>query len=319
MPFLLLVSLLSIANTDYSVYLEVVSMRNLMSPTYLFCLLFASAPQLLLSQQVLGSDSIRGSQIEVDVHGNITLLETERNTIRRLTRELAPADQVGGSGWRNDQFDRPSGVWARNGIDVFVADYGNHRIQRFDRSLNFVSSLSTRESDNAAERFGYPTDVALSRLGDLYICDSENTRIVKVDRSNRVERSFGGFDAGKGRLRNPRTLEIGPRDRVYVLDGTRILVFDSFGNFMRQVAGGMFQGSPPVIFADEKGLVVLSSDVLYCFDEEDRLQASIALESLVAGRLENVRSLAFSAKKCYLLTDSGLLIVVDPRTQERLE
>jgi hypothetical protein len=209
-------------------------------------------------------------------------------------------------------------VWARNGINVFVADYGNHRIQRFDRNLNFVSSLSTRERDDPAERFGYPTDVALSRLGELYICDGENARIVKVDRSNRVERSFGGFDAGEGRLHKPRTIEIGPKDRVYVLDGARIMVFDSFGNFIHQVADGMFQG-PTVMFADQNGLVALNSDMMYCFDGEDRLRKSVPLESVIAEGAGTVRSMAFAAGRCYLLTEGGLFVAGDPRAEERLE
>src|SRR5437867_9667221 len=130
-----------------------------------------SGPQL--SAQVTRSAS--GERIDIDIYGNIYILSADRNTLKVLSKDRTLKREIGGSGWENDQFDRPTGVWARNGIDVFVADYGNHRIQRFDRNLNYVSTLYTRDNPNPEERFGYPTDVAVSRLGDLFICDTENS------------------------------------------------------------------------------------------------------------------------------------------------
>ena len=260
---------------------------------------------------------ISGYQLSVDIYGNIFIVDENKNTVRLFSNEQELLREIGGSGWEDDQFDRPVGLWARNGIDVFVADYGNHRIQRFDRNLNFVSSLSTRESNNPEERFGYPTDVALSRLGDLYICDSENSRIVIVDRLTKVERTFGGFDAGLGRLYSPEGLEIGPRDHVYVLDGDRIVVFDSFGNFLHELAKDVFK-EPVSLFADNEGIVVLDDDALYCFDQDERPMWTIPTDS-IEGTADGIRSIAFSANQMYLLTTDGLITKPDPRRKLKLD
>ena len=262
-----------------------------------------------------GKTKIKGQQFNIDIYGNIFVLDTDRNILRLFSKEQKLLREIGGSGWENDQFDRPVGLWARNGIDVFVADYGNHRIQRFDRSLNFVSSLFTRDSSNPEERFGYPTDVALSRLGDLYICDSENSRVLKVDRFNKVERTFGGFDAGEGRLYAPERLEIGPKDNVYVLDGSRVIVFDSFGNFLHELARGVFK-EPVSLFADNDGVVVLDDDILYCFDEEERARRTIPIDS-IAGAPAHINSIAFSGTFMYILAADGLITVHDPRPSEQ--
>lgn len=258
------------------------------------------------------SQVFSGNDIEVDLNGNVFVLDTGQSAVRHLTPELVLAAEVGGSGWGDNQFDHPRGMWARNGIDVFVADYGNHRIQRFDRSLHLVSSLYTRESDNPDKRFGYPTDVALSRFGDLYVCDGENSRILKVSGLSRVERHFGGLDAGDGRLHNPTRIEIGPRDFVYVLDGERIVEFDAFGNFMRLIAPGVFHGDI-LLFADLRGLVVMSSSLMYFFDDEDRLRFTVPIETLLKGTQPAVRSMSFMRNLLYLLTDEGVVAVPDPR------
>ena len=171
-------------------------------------LLLASVRFVVTQEQQTTS---RG-QLDVDIYGNIYILNTDRNTLKLFAKDRSLKREVGGSGWENDQFDRPSGLWARNGIDVFVADYGNHRIQRFDRHLSYVSTLYARENPDPDERFGYPTDVAVSRLGDLFICDSENSRIVKVNRFTQVERTFGGFSAGN--YRRPRGSDSGCRYRA---------------------------------------------------------------------------------------------------------
>lgn len=255
----------------------------------------------------------RGLALDVDIHGRLYILDEKQNTVTLFSREGKPLARIGGAGWENDQFDSPRGIWARNGIDVFVADFGNHRIQRFDRNLNYVSTLLTRESPNPDERFGFPTDVSLSRQGDLYICDTENSRILKVSGLSRVERSFGGFDAGRGRLTRPRQAEIGPEDRVYVQDGPRIVVFDAFGNFTREFDFGLEEGST-AMFADMRGLLIAGRDSLYWLDSADRLALTSGMEALVGPEKGAPRGLAVSGGSMIMLFEEGPVTIPDPRT-----
>jgi DNA-binding beta-propeller fold protein YncE len=217
---------------------------------------------------------------------------------------------VGGQGWDNDQFDSPRGIWARNGVDIFIADYGNHRIQRFDRTLNFVSSFSTRERSNPDERFGYPADVALSRLGDLFICDTENSRILKVSRLSKVDRYFGGFDAGKGRLINPSRLALGPRDHIYVLDGSRIAVFDNFGNYLDDLGSGQLQG-PVALDGDADIVVVADKGSIWFFDVNHMSVALIPLDELEF-EFASIRDVVVCRGRVFLMTDLGMHLLDIP-------
>ena len=270
-----------------------------------FSMVLAFAPPALPQTMRLS-----GTALDVDLYGNIYVLDAEKNTLALYDRSGHLQHDVGGPGWLDGQFDRPSGVWARNGIDVFIADFGNHRIERFDRSLNFVSSFSTRESDNPDDRFGYPSGVALSRLGELFLCDTENGRIVKVDRFSTVERTFGGIGGGKGHLATPTSVAVGPKDAVYVLDGGRVAVFDAFGNYLRDLIPGLLR-RPSALFADNAVVAVLDSAAIFLFDADERPAGVVPLSTLPSAGAD-VRSLAFCSGTLYILTGEGVLRMPDP-------
>ncbi|HEX9657892.1 MAG TPA: NHL repeat-containing protein [Bacteroidota bacterium] len=253
---------------------------------------------------------VTGDNLDIDISGAFYVLDGHASTITKISPEGKILARIGGPGWDNDRFDQPSGIWARNGLDIFVADYGNHRIQRFDRDLSFVSSFSTRESENANERFGYPADVALSRLGELYICDTENVRVIKVDRRNRVELSFGGVDAGKGRLTSPRKLAIGPGDHLFVLDDAIVREFDAFGNYLRDLIPREFL-SPISLFGDEEALVVCDRDSLRFY--VGRGSQSFFLDELLGNERRVVRDFSISKGSVFFLTETGVTAVPDPR------
>ena len=135
----------------------------------------------------------------------------------------------GGYGWDENSFDDPSDVFA-DPLTIYVADKNNHAIKRFDKNLNYLSSLNTRESDNSEEQFGYPLSCATSNQGDLYFIDSENKRVMKFDIYGNFITNLGGFDAGKYLLSNPSQLAIASSNNIYVIDKLNIVVFDQYGN-----------------------------------------------------------------------------------------
>ena len=137
--------------------------------------------------------------------------------------------EIGGYGWGESAFDTPSDIIA-NSLNVYVCDKQNHRVQAFDKDLNFISELYTRERDNPEERFGYPLSCALSSMGDLYILDSENIRVLKFDLFGNYIQNFGGFDWGIFSLKNPKKLTINSDNSILVLDDSVLVIYDQFGN-----------------------------------------------------------------------------------------
>lgn len=179
----------------------------------------------------------------------IVLLDTLGNQLKTF----------GGYGWDENSFDNPTDVFA-DPLTIYVADKNNHAIKRFDKNLNYLSSLYKKESDNSEERFGYPLSCATSNQGDLYFIDSENSRIMKFDLYGNYKINFGGFDAGKYQLSDPTKLAISSSNNIFVIDGEDIIVFDDFGNGINRINIGQRINSIRILFDQ---LVLTTSDEIY--------------------------------------------------------
>ena len=83
------------------------------SPITLLVLIFSLTAGESAGQTVADSLPIKGTHLDVDVYGNMIVLDTERNMLRLYSKDRILIREIGGSGWENDQFDRPAWVWAR--------------------------------------------------------------------------------------------------------------------------------------------------------------------------------------------------------------
>ncbi|HZW38696.1 MAG TPA: NHL repeat-containing protein [Ignavibacteriaceae bacterium] len=135
---------------------------------------------------------------------------------------------IGGYGWDESSFDDPADVFSSS-LNVYVADKNNHRIEFFDKDLNYIGQINTRESEDRNMQFGYPLSCAVSNQGDLYILDSENKRIVKFDMFGNFVQNFGGYESGGFVLENPTKIAVYDNN-IYVLDENKIYIFDQYGN-----------------------------------------------------------------------------------------
>ncbi len=187
----------------------------------------------------------------IDPSGNAYVVDRDANMVHKLDRNAFIQQSIGGYGWGNHEFDRPSDIWAENGMDIFVADYGNHRIQRFDRRLSYVGTLETRTTGFDIEQFGYPIGVVMNREGELFVVDEENLRIVSFGGIDRHRRTFGGMEAGRYRISSPKKIELYADDFIVVRDGNRLLFFDQFGSPYREFPSRFLPSYKDFAIADD--------------------------------------------------------------------
>ncbi|MFC2102981.1 NHL repeat-containing protein [Bacteroidota bacterium] len=135
---------------------------------------------------------------------------------------------IGGYGWDINAFDDPVDIYA-DPLTVFVTDKNNHRIQMFDKNLNFIFEFNSRESEIEEERFGYPVSTVQSNQGDVIILDSENKKILKFNLFGDFIQTIGGYDYGSYTLSDPKKLAVSMRNNIYVLDDQSIFIYDSYG------------------------------------------------------------------------------------------
>jgi DNA-binding beta-propeller fold protein YncE len=175
--------------------------------------------------------------LDVDPDGNLYIADTGQNRIVKCNQRGELLRQAGGFGFDKEQFDRPVDVWAGNGLDVFIVDYNNQRLERYDKDLNYISSYYSDELQDESLQFGYPAAVGFSNQGELFLADHEFNRVLRIDSFGKPKSSFGGFNWGEGRLARPAKILITAKREIFVSDSTAdaIIEFDNYGNFVRRL------------------------------------------------------------------------------------
>lgn len=118
--------------------------------------------------------------------------------------------------------------------------------------------------------FREPQALALDRLGDVYVVDTNNHRVQVFGPSGDFLRKWGKEGSGTGEFDAPSGIAIG-NDRVYIADSDnhRIQIFDTQGNHIGSFGS---KGSGQKEFRKPKGLVWWNN-LLYVADKgNDRIQ-----------------------------------------------
>ena len=212
--------------------------------------------------------------------------------------------KIGGFGWRETAFDDPVDVYA-DALKLYISDKNNNRIQRLDKNMNFNFQIYTQDSDNEAERFGYPLSAVMSNQGDVYILDSENIRIVQFDIFGNFIQNFAGYDYGDFALQNPRQMAVSNKNEIYVIDGNEILIYDQYGNSIKKISGKDDFISIRIIF---NWMTLTTKDQIYIANlrSPEIILKEVLLEGLVPDKII-VSSLVFN-NKLYLLTKKEILV-----------
>ena len=207
----------------------------------------------------------------------------------------------GGYGWDENSFDDPADVFA-DPLSVYIADKNNHTIKRFDKNLNYISSLNKRESSYNEEQFGYPISCATSNQGDLYFIDSENKRVMKFDVFGNFITSFGGLDAGKYQLKNPIQLAINSTNNIFIIDDEAIVVFDHYGNGISRFDLSYQPTSIRIIFDQ---LVVCSETEIYHSNLKSN-EAKLNKLIVTGYDVDKIISALLVNSKLYVLSDKTI-------------
>lgn len=133
-------------------------------------------------------------------------------------------------GWT--RFYMPTGITMGTDGSVYVADRGNHRIQKLDRDGNLIMRWGSYGSGD--REFKWPYGVAAGPDGFIYVADSGNCRIQKFNSNGMFVMVWGSEGAGDGQFDGPTGIAVGTDGSVYVVDSGnyRIQKFDSNGNFI---------------------------------------------------------------------------------------
>ena len=241
------------------------------------------------------------SSVAADSLGNLYIADTFNHRIRRVDAATGIVDTVAGngtSGFGGDdgpalqaQLARPYGVALDSSGNLYIADSFNHRIRKVD-----AAGLISTVAGNGTSGFGgdgraalqaqlnNPVGVATDSSGNLYIADSDNDRIRKVDAAGLISTAAGngtsgfsgdGSSALQAQLDNPVGVAADGAGNLYISDwdNQRIRRVDAATGLVATIAGNGTLGfggddgpGTAALLAFPRGLAVDVSGNLYIAD-----------------------------------------------------
>ena len=132
---------------------------------------------------------------------------------------------------KDGQFLRPQHLAADDEENIYVADTGNAKIQKFSSDGKFLLSFGVRGAENG--EFGSPVGIA-THENNIYVVDSHLNSIKKFDSDGNFILKWGGEGSEDGKFSSPRGIEIDSEGVVYVVDtkNYRIQKFTTDGEFL---------------------------------------------------------------------------------------
>ena len=101
-----------------------------------------------------------------------------------------PVLQFGSGGSGDGQLNQPYGVACNSRSDILVVEYGNHRVQVFDKAGKFLFKFGSKGNGNG--QFSNPSGVVVDqRNNQIVVADTGNHRIQVFDEKGVFIRAFG--------------------------------------------------------------------------------------------------------------------------------
>ena len=161
----------------------------------------------------------------------------------------------------------PLGVAVDNAGNIYIADTWNDRIRKVDTSGIITTIAGNGQWSGLAEMEGpatqaslyYPNGVAVDSAGNIYIADSSNNRIRKVDINGVITTVAGNGQSGYSGDGGPATQAGLYRPSGVAVDSAgNIYIVDFYNDRIRKVSlPSIFAGSTvagDIAFAEENGL-----------------------------------------------------------------
>ena len=197
-------------------------------------------------------------------------------------------------GWRDGEFHNPEGLASDSDGNIWVCDETNYRIQllspegRMLRKIGAVGRNGRPKGGTAPGQFWMIRGVAVDSYDNVYVGDTQNSRVQAFDANGRFRFLFGSEGNGPGQMSGLDGVAIDSDGFIYVTDthtvlggNNRMLKFDQRGRFLFSFGGhgtgpGRFAGKTPVVAGPEGpyGIDIgARSGLLYVADTyNDRIQ-----------------------------------------------
>ena len=206
--------------------------------------------------------------VAVDSTGNLYFADARNDRIRKVDSTGTITTVAGGMGsesFRNGDpatrapLNSPTGVAVDGAGNLYIADRSNHRILKVDSAgtgttVAGIPRVSGPGGDGGPARqatLSWPRGVAVDGAGNLYIADTGNGLIRKIDSTGTITTVAGGGGLGSGgdggpatqaQLTAPEAVAVDGAGHLYIADrsSNRVRKVDSTGTITTVAGTGEF-------------------------------------------------------------------------------
>jgi uncharacterized protein (TIGR03437 family) len=171
--------------------------------------------------------------IAFDSAGNFYIADNGNSLIRRVDIKTGIITSYLGSGATDKRLDHPNGLWFDAGGALYIADSNNQRVAKYVAPTlsNFAGNLTAGFKGDGgpatSAQLNKPVGVTVDAAGNVYVADTNNSRIRKITADGIITTIAGKGGAGysgdggsaTGAVLNfPRSVAVSSNGTVYIAD-----------------------------------------------------------------------------------------------------
>ena len=195
----------------------------------LLALVLSTAGVVVKAQTLSGSGGCAGSVLTVTSgttpYKLVWLLNSIGQTTVMATIDASAttvAGITGSGGSELNKLSTPNGVYVDGSGDVYIADMGNNRVQKWSvGATSGVTVAGTGVSGSGATQLNAPTGVYVDGSGNIFVSDYGNNRIQKWAAGSTTGITVAGTGvsgSGATQLKDPYGVYLDPSGTIYVAD-----------------------------------------------------------------------------------------------------
>jgi DNA-binding beta-propeller fold protein YncE len=172
----------------------------------------------------------RPQGVGVDSQGNVYVADFGNSRVQKFTPDGKFITKWGSRGSGDGQFGSgdlvvftgPTDIAVDSHEDVYVADFGNSRVQKFTSDGKFLTKWGSRGSGDS--QFFLPQGITVDSEGYVYVADSANDIIQKFNSSGlfitKLNPYFYSDDGGNSIFQGPSGIAVNPTNGLLYLSDT---------------------------------------------------------------------------------------------------